>query len=68
MFGLGHAYQGKKGIVQTAVMGGIFVALMHFSGSIWLSILLHAAVDINSGLLAYALLGGPESRPVPDDD
>jgi len=57
LFGLGHAYQGGKGVAQTALMGAIFMALMHFSGSIWLSMLLHAAVDINSGIMAYAMLG-----------
>ena len=61
-FGLGHAYQGRKGIVQTTVMGAIFMVFVHFSGSLWLAMILHAAVDINSGLLGYKLL-----RAAPDE-
>ena len=62
LFGVGHAYQGGKGMLQTAAMGAIFMALMHFSGSIWLSMLLHTAVDINSGMMAYAMLGHAEGE------
>lgn len=56
LFGIGHAYQGSRGMIQTGLVGLALALLYVFSGSLWLPILLHAFIDINSGLLAYDVL------------
>ena len=66
-FGLAHAYQGLSHLPQITVVGAVFAALYMISGSIWLPIILHAAVDILQGRLAYDVMyrsvigGGPSS-------
>lgn len=66
-FGLAHAYQGLSHLPQITAVGGVFAALYIISGSIWLPIILHAAVDILQGRLAYDVIyrsligGGPSS-------
>lgn len=51
MFGLGHSYQGLRGIVKTAGASIVFLGLYLWSGSIWLSIVLHGLIDYQSGML-----------------
>lgn len=48
IFGLVHFYQGWVGILATTVAGFGFAALYLASGAIWLAILLHAVVNLNS--------------------
>jgi uncharacterized protein len=57
-FGLGHAYQGFKGILTTGIGGCAFGVLFLLSGSLIPGIVLHALVDLQ---VAYIL------RPVPED-
>lgn len=56
LFGMAHAYQGSGGVLRTGLVGAGLVALYVISGSLWLPMFLHAFVDVNSGLLAYAYL------------
>lgn len=56
LFGMAHAYQGVRGIVQTAAVGLGLVVLYLLSGSLWIPMVVHAFVDWNSGRLAYAFL------------
>jgi membrane protease YdiL (CAAX protease family) len=62
LFGFAHAYQGLKGVLQTAGVGAALVILYVLSGSLWVPMAVHAFVDLNSGLLAYAFLRA-EPRP-----
>lgn len=55
-FGLAHAYQGIAHLPQVTVVGAAFTGLYLLSGSIWLPIILHAAVDILQGRLAYNVI------------
>jgi uncharacterized protein len=48
IFGLVHFYQGGLGIVATTVAGFVFAALYLASGLIWLPVLLHALMNLNS--------------------
>ena len=48
-FGLGHAYQGPKGTLQTGLFGLAMAGLYLLTGSIWLSMVLHAVIDMVSG-------------------
>lgn len=55
-FGIGHAYQGVSGIVKTAAVG-LFVGWLYIlTGSIWIPMLVHAAIDVLNGRTAYAAL------------
>ena len=46
VFGVGHGYQGLKGVVTTTLLGAIFGSLYYFTGSILLCMLLHFLVDV----------------------
>jgi CAAX protease family protein len=61
LFGMAHAYQGAKGVLQTSLVGLGLVLLYLLSKSLWVPMVVHAFVDLNSGLLAYAFLR--EDRP-----
>jgi membrane protease YdiL (CAAX protease family) len=49
IFGLGHAYQGWKGMGKTAAAGLVLALLAVGSGSLFVPILLHAVGDMTSG-------------------
>ena len=51
IFGVGHAYQGTKGIVQTTLLGAFLAAVYLVSGSIYPSMVIHALMDLHSGHL-----------------
>jgi membrane protease YdiL (CAAX protease family) len=70
-FGLVHIYQGVLGVTQVFAVGLAFGGLYVLSGSLWLPIAAHIAVDIASGRFAVHLHrtgppdGGAETREVP---
>lgn len=49
LFGIGHSYQGPTGIVTTSIAGAVFMMLYLWSGSLYLSMLVHALMDSYSG-------------------
>jgi uncharacterized protein len=51
LFGAMHAYQGFKGIAATTVIGGVFTFIYVSSGQIWIAMILHALIDLNSLIL-----------------
>lgn len=53
IFGFGHAYQGVRGVITTAIFGAVLAIVYLVSGSLWLPVLLHALVDLHSGHLAF---------------
>lgn len=53
LFGLAHFYQGREGIVKTALGGLVFGTIYVYTGSIWLSILLHAGMDAIQTYMIY---------------
>ena len=55
-FGLAHAYQGVAHLPQITLVGAAFAGLYLLTGSIWLPVILHAAVDILQGRLAYDVI------------
>lgn len=61
-FGLGHLYQGWRGVLLTAVLGGFFAAVYAVSGSLYAGMLIHALMDLHSGHLAYVAYAR-EARP-----
>jgi len=48
IFGVAHAYQGKKGIIKTGIWGFVFGILFVATGSLVPSMLLHFLVDIEN--------------------
>jgi membrane protease YdiL (CAAX protease family) len=49
LFGLGHLYLGRVHVVRTAIVGAVFGLLVTGTGSLWLAIVLHAAMDLIGG-------------------
>ena len=56
VFALAHAYQGAKGIVATGIAGVLLTLVVLISGSLIPAMVVHALVDIGSGLIAWAAL------------
>jgi membrane protease YdiL (CAAX protease family) len=63
LFGMAHAYQGTRGVLQTGLVGVGLVILYVLSGSLWIPMLVHAFIDLNTGLLAYTFLARRPRRP-----
>jgi len=63
LFGLGHAYQGWKGIMATGILGVLFGAIFVGVKSLVPGQALHAAIDIVNGVLAGGIVKrlGPPS-------
>jgi membrane protease YdiL (CAAX protease family) len=51
VFGLGHAYQGPKGILLTAAIGVVMSAMYFVGGSLWVPMAFHAYFDVHNGRL-----------------
>ena len=67
VFGIGHLYQGVAGIIKTGTVGLFFGFLYWLSGSIWVPMFIHAAVDVLQGRLIYFATAGtglPAAEPV----
>ena len=47
VFGLGHAYQGARGVLFTAVVGGVALAAYLWTGSLVAPMVMHAAVTFS---------------------
>lgn len=52
LFGLGHAYQGMRGILLTGLVGAFLTAVVFVTGSLVPAMLIHALMDLNAGDLA----------------
>lgn len=53
LFGLGHIYLGFAQVPRTALVGLVLAIIVVASGSLWPAILIHAALDLNSGELGF---------------
>lgn len=62
IFGLGHAYQGLAGVLRTTLAGLVFAAFYWATGSLWWLMILHAAVDVFAGLLAFRVYAASRKR------
>ena len=65
IFGLGHAYQGWKGVVATGVVGAVMAGVYLASGSLWPAMAIHALTDVHAGALAHAALSRVPQAPEP---
>ena len=67
-FGLAHAYQGVRNLPQITLVGAAFSLLFVLSGSVWLPMIFHAAVDMFQGRLAYEVVNRTNGNRTPTDD
>jgi len=51
LFGIGHLYQGIKGVINTAIVGAIFCCLYLVTNSLFLGMLLHFVMDFSSAFI-----------------
>ncbi len=54
IFGLGHLYQGWRGVLTTGALGALLALVYVVSGSLVLGMLVHMAIDLHAGQLAHA--------------
>jgi CAAX protease family protein len=52
-FGVLHAYQGRKGVIQASLLGALMTALVMMARSLVPAMILHALIDIGSGLMTW---------------
>jgi len=53
IFALTHIGSGKQNILGAFILGLLFTAIYYFTSNIWLSVILHSAIDISAGVLGY---------------
>jgi hypothetical protein len=51
VFGIGHAYQGWRGVITTAFVGAFLAAVYILTGSLYPGMIMHALMDAHSGHL-----------------
>jgi uncharacterized protein len=56
LFACAHAYQGWSGVVRVGVVGAFFTLVVAISGSLWPAIVLHALIDLSSGVITWLAL------------
>jgi len=56
-FGAMHVYQGRAGVVATTLVGALMAAVYLMTGELWLAMVLHALIDLNSLVLRPILTG-----------
>ena len=68
VFGLGHLYQGRTGIVKTTVIGLIMAGLFVLTGSLWAPMLLHVLIDLTSGFVSRRVIELSDESAISDVD
>lgn len=58
LFGLGHAYQGPRGVLLTLVVGLFLTCVVWISGSLWAAVVIHALMDLHAGDVAWRVAEG----------
>lgn len=65
VFGLGHAYQGPRGIALTAGVGAFMSAIYLLTGSLFACMVIHALMDLHAGYMAHAAFSREPTTPLP---
>jgi len=66
VFGVGHAYQGWRGVLLTAAVGGFLAAIYWITRSLFAGMLVHALMDLHAGYLSH--LAYRRAAPPPADE
>jgi membrane protease YdiL (CAAX protease family) len=53
IFAVTHIGSGKPNIISAFILGLLFTAIYYYTSNIWLSVILHSAIDINAGVLGH---------------
>lgn len=61
VFGLAHVYQGVAGIIGTMVLGALFAFVYVGTRQLWVAMLMHAVLDLNTLVLRTWLLARRQS-------
>jgi membrane protease YdiL (CAAX protease family) len=62
LFGIGHAYQGRKGAIKATAAGAVMTLMVGVTGWLVPAMIVHALVDAGSGTLGYWVLREPHSN------
>jgi membrane protease YdiL (CAAX protease family) len=65
VFGLGHAYQGRDGMIVTGILGLFFGSIASALGSLVPGQFLHVAIDLVNGIAVGATLARAHAAPPP---
>ena len=55
-FGLLHGYQGRSGIIKTAIVGAFMTLVVFVTHSLIPAMVLHTVIDIGGGVVTYTIL------------
>lgn len=55
IFGIGHAYQGRKGATRATLAGAVMAAIVLATGSLIPAMIIHAMIDASGGTVGYWL-------------
>jgi len=60
IFGLGHAYQGVGGVLKTSLAGLVAAGIVLATGSLYVTMIMHAVLDMTQGRLLSAVVSLPD--------
>jgi CAAX protease family protein len=66
LFGIGHAYQGRQGMIATGILGLVFGTLFVLVRSLVPGEAIHAGIDLVNGVLAGRVVGRLDAEPAPN--
>ncbi|HEY2070434.1 MAG TPA: type II CAAX endopeptidase family protein [Rhizomicrobium sp.] len=66
LFGIGHAYQGWRGVLMTGVVGLVFAVAYVLTNSLWWLMLAHALIDFQGGIAGFWLQKKLARSPSPE--
>ena len=56
LFGLGHSYQGRRGMLRATLAGAAMATIVLASGWLVPAMIVHAVIDASSGVVSHAIL------------
>jgi uncharacterized protein len=62
LFSIAHAYQGRRGLVATFIVGVVFSSVRVWTGSLLPTIAAHFVADISAGLIAPVWLNAADAK------
>ena len=68
MFAIAHAYQGRRGLISTFIVGLLFSAVRAWSGTLLATAIAHFTADLTAGFLAPSRLRTAVAPPAFDHD
>jgi membrane protease YdiL (CAAX protease family) len=59
-FGFAHLYLGARGAIRAGIAGVAMSVVVALTGSLWVAMVLHAAIDLHSGALGAAAMAATQ--------